>query len=116
MAKVLPLNSAPLSSLRSHFPSRIPDAPRTTARVPQSICVKVNSAVAMVLPPGVFITITPFSVAACTSMLSTPTPALPTALSFEATSNTSFEILVSLRTIIAETSRACSKTCSGDKP
>jgi hypothetical protein len=42
------------------------------------MCVKVSSAVAMVLPAGVFITTTPWLVAASTSTLSTPTPARPT--------------------------------------
>ena len=43
---------------------------------------KVNSAVVMVLPPGVFITTTPCCVAASTSTLSTPTPARPTTRKF----------------------------------
>eukprot|EP00953_Heterococcus_sp_UTEX-ZZ885_P041346 21100-Heterococcus_DN1.PRE.2 len=42
------------------------------------MCVMASSAAETVLPPGVFITSTPLAVAAGTSMLSTPVPALPT--------------------------------------
>ena len=43
---------------------------------------KACSAVEIVLPPGVFITMTPRLVAASMSMLSTPTPARPMTLRF----------------------------------
>jgi hypothetical protein len=75
-----------------------------TGRAPQSRWVKVSSAVAMVLPEGVFITTTPRSVAASTSMLSTPTPARPTTLSRGAAASISRVILVSERTAMACTS------------
>jgi hypothetical protein len=78
--------------------------------------VKVNSAVAMVLPEGVFITITPRSVAASTSTLSTPTPARPTTLSKGAAANTSAVIFVSERTAIACTSFTSSNTLAGEEP
>ena len=52
----------------------------------ESMSVKACSAVEIVLPVGVFITITPWSVDASRSMLSTPTPALPITLSLVAAS------------------------------
>ena len=85
-------------------------------RVPQSICVNVSSAVAIVLPVGVFITTTPFSDAAGMSILSTPTPALPTAFNCFAHARTSAVILVSERTITASASFISSFTCSGVEP
>ena len=68
----------PEKLLRSHLPSCIDAAACGTGRAPHSMWVKVSSAVAMVLPDGVFMTTTPRSVAASTSTLSTPTPARPT--------------------------------------
>ena len=59
------------------MPSRIDAAACGTGRAPHSMWVNVSSAVAMVLPDGVFMTTTPRSVAASTSTLSTPTPARP---------------------------------------
>ncbi|MNC93600.1 hypothetical protein D3C83_102650 [compost metagenome] len=80
------------------------------------MCVKVSSAVATVLPDGVFMTTTPRSVAASTSTLSTPTPARPTTLSNGAAANTAAVIWVSERTTIACTSRTSSRTFSGEEP
>ena len=60
--------------------------------------VKACSAVEMVLPVGVFITMTPWALAASRSMLSTPTPARPTALSLVAAAKTSAVTLVWERT------------------
>jgi hypothetical protein len=70
----------------------------------------------MVLPEGVFITITPRSVAASTSTLSTPTPARPTTLSFVAAAMTSRVIFVSERTTIASASAARAGTFSAGVP
>lgn len=90
--------------------------PGDIGRVPQRMWVNVSSAVAMVLPVGVFITTTPFSEAAGMSMLSTPTPARPTALSFFAHASTSAVMWVSERTITASASVMSSFTCSGVEP
>ena len=57
-------------------------------RAIETISEKACSAVEMVFPPGVFITMMPRLVAASTSTLSTPTPARPTTLSFVAASMT----------------------------
>ncbi len=67
----------PEKVFRSHWPARIEAAAWGTGRAPQRMWVKVSSAVAIVLPDGVFMTMTPRSVAASTSTLSTPTPARP---------------------------------------
>ena len=87
-----------------------------TGRAPHSRWVKVSSAVAIVLPEGVFMTTTPRSVAASTSTLSTPTPARPTTRSFAAAAITSAVIFVSLRTAIASTSRTSSSSFAPDDP
>ena len=76
----------------------------------------VSSAVAMVLPSGVFITMTPRSVAASTSTLSTPTPARPTTLSCGAAAKTAASIFVSERTAMAATSLTSSSTRAGEEP
>jgi len=57
----------------------------------------VSSAVDMTFPDGAFMTSMPLSVAAATSMLSTPMPALPMTFSFEAWM-TFFVALVALLT------------------
>ena len=57
------------------------------------------SAVAFVLPPGVFITIMFLFLAASTSTLSTPAPALPIIFKFERESIKSFRTLVAERMI-----------------
>jgi hypothetical protein len=62
------------------------------------------------LPPGVFITTTPFLVAASRSTLSTPTPARPMARSWPACSSNSAVTLVALRTRSASASRISSAT------
>ena len=67
-------------------------------RASESISAKACSAVEIVLPLGVFITTTPWSVAAPRSMLSTPTPARPMALRFFAAAKTSAVTFVSERT------------------
>ena len=87
-----------------------------TGRAPQRRCVKVSSAVAIVLPEGVFITMTPRSVAASTSTLSIPTPARPTTLRSGAAAMTSAVIFDSERTAIACTSPTSSRSFAGDEP
>ena len=106
----------PEKLFRSHFPSRMDPAAWGTGRAPQSRWVNVSSAVATVLPDGVFMTITPRSVAASTSTLSTPTPARPTTLRRCAAAITSAVTLVSERTAIACTSRTSSSSFAGEEP
>jgi len=74
----------------------------------------VCSAVEIVLPPGVFMTTTPRSVAACTSTLSTPTPARPTTRSFGAASMTFRVTFVSERTTIATASATTGNSSASD--
>ena len=106
----------PEKLFRSHCPAFIDAAAWGTGRAPQRMWVNVSSAVAIVLPAGVFITTTPWLVAASTSTLSTPTPARPTTLSNGAALNTSAVILVSERTAMACTSFTSSRTFSGEEP
>ena len=111
-----PISSEPVRIFRSQRPSFIERSARATGRAPQRMCVNVNSAVALVFPPGVFITMIPRSVAASMSMLSTPTPARPTTFSFGAAAMTSSVILVSERTATASTSATSSRIFSGEDP
>ena len=59
----------------NHLPLFIDISARARLRAETARREKASWAVETVLPPGVFITITPFLVAAPRSMLSTPTPA-----------------------------------------
>ena len=80
--------------------------------------IKANacSAVALVLPPGVFITTTPFSFAATRSMLSTPAPALAMALSFVAAVRIFFVTVVADLTSRPSYSGMILISSSSDKP
>src|SRR6516165_5760015 len=75
---------------------------------------KDNSAVEMVLPPGVFMTTTPRSVAASTSTLSMPTPARPTTRRLGAASITLRVTLVSERTTSATASLTTGSNSASD--
>ena len=77
---------------------------RGTCRASDSSSAKVCSATLTAFPPGVLITSTPRLVAASKSMLSTPTPARPTARSFGALASKSAVTFVALRTINASAS------------
>ena len=59
---------------RSHFPLFMDMSARAREREETARREKASCAVETVLPPGVFITMMPFFVAAARSMLSTPTP------------------------------------------
>jgi hypothetical protein len=74
---------------------------RNQLRTRDSIMPMVSSATATVLPAGELTTITPRSVAAATSMLSTPTPARPTICNCFAASSTGRVIFVAERTMSA---------------
>ena len=116
MPSVFLKSSMPEKLLRSHWPALMEAAAWGTGRAPQRRCVKVSSAVAIVLPDGVFMTMTPRSVAASTSTLSTPTPARPTTLRSGAAAMTSAVIFDSERTAIACTSPTSSRSFAGDEP
>ncbi len=95
-------SSCPLAKrFFSHLPDLVAVIAGTSCRCRASIRPMVSSATATELPPGVFITVTPFRVAASTSMLSTPTPARPMTFSFPGFSSTSAVTLVALRTASA---------------
>jgi hypothetical protein len=66
----------------SHNPSFIEVSEKLNLRANEMICPTVASATEIVEPLGAFTTGIFFDVAASTSILSTPIPALPTTLSF----------------------------------
>ena len=100
---VLPRTSVPLDDF-SQRPSRSAASTLGTCRASASISAKVCSATLTAFPPGVLITSTPRLVASGKSILSTPTPARPTARSFGALSRSSAVTRVALRTISASAS------------
>mmetsp|Transcript_22535 Transcript_22535/g.68698 ORF Transcript_22535/g.68698 Transcript_22535/m.68698 type:complete len:216 (-) Transcript_22535:280-927(-) len=96
---VLPASSTPMYFLRSHLPCFIEQSPCATLRAREAMSAQVCSAAEIVLPPGVFMTMMPFFVAATQSMLSTPVPARPMADILCACSMISAVTLVPERTI-----------------
>jgi len=85
---VLALTSVPENNLRSHLPVAI-DAPAgAMCRASAPNMKNVAPPSSPCLPPGVFMTTTPRSVAASTSTLSMPTPARPTTRNLGAASMT----------------------------
>ena len=78
---VLPRSSTPTNCERFHSPPCSDAFASGMWRASASISAIVCSAVAIVLPSGALTTMTPRCVAASRSMLSTPTPARPTACS-----------------------------------
>jgi len=88
----------PANRFFSHRPDLVEAMAGTSCRRRTSIMPMVSSATATEFPPGVFITTTPFRVAASTSMLSTPTPARPMTFSRPGCSMVSAVTLVALRT------------------
>ena len=116
---LLPLNSVPLSNFFSHNPSLSP-------RSPLGICLQdarrwpmVSSTTLLVEACGVLQTTIPDFVAACKSILSTPTPALPMNFRLEDFSITSeFNFVALLMTTASKSAKApdanssCVKCCS----
>ncbi len=98
MPSVLPRSSLPRNFFFSHLPAFVELLACGTALAIESINARVCSATETALPPGVFITSTPASVAAGRSTLSTPTPARPITLNLGAAANTSLSTLTALRT------------------
>ena len=104
---VLPRSSLPRNFFFSHLPARVDAFACGMCRAIASISASVCSATEMALPPGVFITSTPASVAASRSTLSTPTPARPITRSFGAFSSTALVTCTALRTSSASASARC---------
>ncbi len=101
--RVLPRTSAPDDDF-SQRPSRMAASNFGSWRTSASSNAKVCSATLTELPPGVLMTRTPRFVASSRSILSTPTPARPTARNFLAWSSSSAVTFVALRTIKASAS------------
>ena len=112
MVSVLLFTSVPRNSPFAHSPpTRRPCAcgiERATANVIATVC----SAAARTFPSGAFATMTPWSVAASMSMLSTPMPARPTMTSSLAASKTASFTSVPDRTISALASATASSSAS----
>jgi len=103
-ASVLPRSSWPMSFFFSHLPARVEAVACGIRRAMASISARVCSATETALPPGVFMTSTPASVAASRSTLSTPTPARPMTRSLGAFSSTAAFTCTALRTRSASAS------------
>ena len=116
MPSVFPISSVPMNFFLSHFPAnRLMFACgifRESERSIETVC----SAVEIVFPPGVFITMIPWREAAVTSMLSTPAPALPITFIAFASSIMSAVTFVPLRTIRAAYSGIIFLISSGEIP
>src|SRR4051794_20452985 len=110
---VLPRSSLPRNFFFSHFPDFVEALACGTARAIESINASVCSATEIALPPGVFITSTPASVAAGMSTLSTPTPARPITRSLGAAAKTSLSTFTALRTTRASQSARCGRYVFG---
>ena len=106
---VLPRSSLPRNFFFSHFPDLVEAFACGTARAIDSMSASVCSATEIALPPGVFITSTPASVAAGRSTLSTPTPARPITRSLGAAASTSLSTFTALRTSSASQSARCGR-------
>ena len=74
---ILPVISTPIKRFFSHFPACVDASADGIWRANANIMAIACSAVVLELPNGVFITMTPFAVAAGISTLSTPMPARP---------------------------------------
>ena len=85
----------------SHFPAFMEAVAWGIWRARAIIRATACSPVVTVFPPGVFITTTPFLVAAALSMLSVPLPARPMTLTREAFSKLAAVALVAPRTTTA---------------
>ena len=99
MPRVFSDNSVPVNFERSHLPAFMEAVAAAVLRAAASMRHMVCSAAETTLDSGALHTMTPRSVAASRSMLSTPTPARPMTFSFSPASMTSRVTVVALRTI-----------------
>ena len=92
--------SLPVSLALSHLPALMEESAAGICLIIDSIMAIVCSEAATVLPSGELSTTIPLSVAASTSILSTPTPALPITFSLSASkinSLVTFEVLLIIK-------------------
>ena len=94
---VFDVSSTPMKSFFGHLPACVPALASGIWRASANIIAIACSAVVMLLPKGVFITMTPFFDASGMSTLSTPIPARPTTFSFVAAASTSAVTFVAER-------------------
>jgi hypothetical protein len=93
----LPVISTPRKRVFSHLPAWVLWSAAGISRASASSSAIACSAVVIELPNGVFMTITPFCVAAGISILSTPMPARPITLRLPAWARTFAVTLVADR-------------------
>lgn len=116
MARVLPLTSTPTNLFLSHLPAfKLAHASGTFLARDISRAM-VCSAAAPIFPAGELTTMMPDFVAALTSTLSTPTPALATTFKLLPAASSSAVTFVSDRTSRASYSGMISKSLPADKP
>ena len=116
MPSVLPYNSVPMNGLRSQRPARIEATASGVWRASDNISAKVCSVAASVFAPGVLSTTMPASVAAGTSIASTPTPARATTVSFGPYASSARSTRVSERTIKPSASASAACSASAERP
>ena len=95
--RIFDVSSTPMKSFFGHLPAWVPALASGIWRASANIIAIACSAVVMLLPKGVFITMTPFFDASGMSTLSTPMPARPTTLRFVAAARTSAVTFVAER-------------------
>ena len=111
--RVFPANSTPINFFLSHFLSSLRDLWAYGISLAAAIIIPiVCSVAAKVLPVGALTTKIPLLEAASRSMLSTPTPALPTTLSLFALESSSSPTGVPLLVIRASYSGIISRILS----
>ena len=111
--RVLFLSSIPINAFFSHFPALVDLSAIAILRIVLKMSPIVCSATVIEVDSGALTTIIPFWVAAFTSTLSTPTPALAMILRLSAFSMTSAGNLVLLLMRIASYSPMVSSNSSG---
>ena len=112
MPSVFAYSSLPSNCLRPHRPLLMKRSAQGMLRLLASRWPMVISAAETTLLSGVLQTMTPFSVAQGTEMLSRPDPARPTILSFTAASRSSLSMRVSLRTMMPSYSGMIARSSS----
>ena len=114
--RVLPASSVPTNALRSQRPARVDATASGMRRTSASSNANVNSVAAIVFAPGVLRTTIPASVAAATSIASTPTPARATTARCGPAASNSRSTRVSERTIKPSARASASHNSSRDFP
>ena len=113
---VFSVSSTPVYFERFHSPPRSASLAAGTRRATANSSATACSAALTMFDSGAFTTMTPRVVAAATSTLSSPIPALATTLSFLAAASASASIFVADRTITASTSAMAGNSAERSAP